>query len=405
MKNLLKTLFFLSAFLLQVLFSNSFNNFIINISYQGKDTIAIINKSKSILKFITISKDTSCQIAKFDLYPLTNLDNKNLATDEGTPEGIYFFKEQIKIKSMTHSKPIALMLNYPNYSDQFNNRTGSNVWLQEPTNKERNNKSCFYLKNATIKQVIPYIQQNKTPVIILKNKDIHSNLMTGEGWQQFMNRWKKSFASKRLIAHWKLYIVDSDKQKFKYAEKINMAISSDSSYTFNIENLMVLQTPQESAIAFQLNFNSDTYQLEKHFSMSLLPVDGQWKIFSENGQYRPPLQLSPDKKIEKLIFSWKNAWEQLNFSDFIAFYSKSYHGDSRDFNAYYKYKEKTFQNLSKIKVNLNNIKIEKKDSHYIVTFDQDYWTPSYKDYGKKTLIFQKEEEKYKIISENWRPLD
>ncbi len=388
--------------------ASDYDSTIINISFSGKDTVAIINKNEASLSFAEISSDTIVQLVSFELIPPEVTDNKNRARDEALPEGIYFVKEKITIDDYDRPEiPVALVLNYPNPADQYNNRTGSNVWIQQKTAESTQNESCFYLQTALISELLPFLKINKTPLLIF-NGDIkdNSNLQSARYWNNLINNWKQTFASKMLVDHFKMYIVDSDNLNFDYAEKINETITSNpEDYEFEISNRIILQTPNESIASFHLSFIAEDYQIERQFSLSFLPVENEWKIFSENAQYKPPIKLSEEQQIRELVYDWKKYWENQNFPDYIALYAENFSDDRRSYRQYYNYKQETFRSIPEIKVAIDNLTIEPINGNWKATFRQDYWTPSYQDTGMKTLIFSSFNSRFKIIYENWNPLE
>jgi len=380
---------------------------IVNISFTGQDTIAIINKREAVISVVEISSDTINELNYFDLIPPDVPGNKNMPRDHALPEGIYFITEEIVIDNYNQPpETVALVLNYPNPADQYNNRTGSDVWIQQKTNEKTENKSCFYFESAKISDLKAYLNQNTTPILIFNGQEIDStNLKPNQYWDNLINKWKQTFASKMLVEHFKMYIVDSDNLNFDYANKINeIMASSQTDYEFKITNRIVLQTPNESIASFHLSFNANNYQIDRQFSLSFLPIDGEWKIFSENAQYKPPLKLSAEQQIRELVYNWKKYWENQNFEDYIALYSKNFSDDSRSYRQYYSYKRETFRSIPEIQVAIDDLKIESVNGTWKATFRQDYWTPGYQDLGIKTLILKETNSHFKIIYENWQPV-
>jgi murein L,D-transpeptidase YafK len=366
--------------------------------------VAIINKSKAIIDIIEINADTLFKITGFELLPIANLDKKILAGDKGTPEGIYFINEEIVVDNYDRPrKTIALVLNYPNASDQYNKQTGSDVWIQEQTSENSENNSCFYLKNHDLDNLKKYLRMNNTPILILQ--DTISNLRNRQDWLAQLEQWKTTFASKMLLEHSKMYITDSDQLDFEYAKKINEILTADNSNgSIMMNNIIVLQTPGESIVSFRFIFSSTDYNIDKQFSLSLLPVENDWKIFSENSQYRPPLKKSDEEKIRDIIYAWKKAWENKNFNRYINFYSKAYNDNSRNFREFYNYKQRNFRNVKTVKVGIKDLAITRLKDKWQATFIQDYWADNYQDFGKKTIIFEQTQDNFLIIYEDWEEI-
>ncbi len=90
--------------------------------------------------------------------------------DKRTPEGVYFAVRDVDASYLTDTYGSrALPLDYPNWLDKRNARTGSAIWMHG-TNKElqaRESNGCIVLDNETIERVAPFIGLQRTPVIIV----------------------------------------------------------------------------------------------------------------------------------------------------------------------------------------------------------------------------------------------
>jgi len=388
----------------QISYADKYDNNIINISFTGSDTIVFLDKSQSLVDILSIENNRFKIIRSFDISPLKNLEKKNLAKEEGTPEGIYFINDEILLNDFNQpEKKVALVLNYPNAADKYNKRTGTDIWIQSKTSNQEENLSCFYLEESNFIELSKYIKVNKTPVIIIKNETSKSKIFKKAlEWKEFLEQWKSTFSSKMLVDHSKLYIANNDQLNFDYANKINYILNSENPiYEFNLDNIIVLQSDEECRISFRFHFNSDSFQLDKQFSLGLLPVENEWKIFSENANYNPTIKLTDNEIIKNLVFQWKDTWETKNFNKFISLYSQNFSDDDRNYRQFSTSKQNAFQNLGEIKVSIKDIKIEELSNQYKVTFTQDYWTENYQDIGLKTLIFEKNNMNFLIVYESW----
>ena len=95
---------------------------------------------------------------------------KKVEGDMRTPEGVYFATRDVGRRFLTATYgDRALPLDYPNWLDKFQSRTGSAIWLHG-TNKplqDRDSNGCVVLRNADINLLAQYIRLNRTPVIIV----------------------------------------------------------------------------------------------------------------------------------------------------------------------------------------------------------------------------------------------
>lgn len=96
---------------------------------------------------------------------------KTMEGDRKTPEGVYFVTREVgrRYLSSTYGSR-ALPLDYPNWLDRQQSRTGSAIWLHgtNKTLQARDSNGCVVLENSTIDQLAGFIHVNHTPVIIVQ---------------------------------------------------------------------------------------------------------------------------------------------------------------------------------------------------------------------------------------------
>ena len=105
------------------------------------------------------------------------------------------------------------------------------------------------------------------------------------------------------------------------------------------------------------------------------------------------------KKIEKLLLSWKNAWEKKNIEKYMSFYSKVFTKSTFNWESYKEYKKNIFIRPGKISVEIKIIKISWDNFFMIASFIQKYQSGSINSTITKMLHFQQEKEGWKIVKE------
>lgn len=132
--------------------------------------------------------------------------DKEKGGDHRTPEGIYFPHEIYEGQNLNFDEygVRAFALDYPNYFDQRNKKTGSGIWLHAiPDTKSllRGSRGCVVVRNDIIKKLSPMVSLNKTPVIISDQV----NYVTSDRLRQLATRvttwfdgWKKAWSEKSI---------------------------------------------------------------------------------------------------------------------------------------------------------------------------------------------------------------
>ncbi len=88
--------------------------------------------------------------------------------DQKTPEGVYFAIRDVKARFLTPTYGVrALPLDYPNWLDRRQNRSGSAIWLHGTNKPLEASNGCVVLENDSITQLAQHIRLQQTPVIIV----------------------------------------------------------------------------------------------------------------------------------------------------------------------------------------------------------------------------------------------
>ncbi|MBL6990959.1 MAG: L,D-transpeptidase family protein [Bacteriovoracaceae bacterium] len=112
-------------------------------------------------------------------------------------------------------------------------------------------------------------------------------------------------------------------------------------------------------------------------------------------------QLKSD--ITGLVRKWKSDWENENFNNYIDFYHENYFDPFRkNLKQFENYKKAVFNNPGKPHVKLTNTVFLHHQEYMIIRFAQAYHSKTVRSYGvKKLYVKRNEENKWKIISEQW----
>lgn len=132
--------------------------------------------------------------------------NKVSAGDHKTPEGIYFFQAMKEGKTLSYSEYgiRAFTLDYPNFFDKLDKKSGSGIWLHSIPNSKsllRGSRGCVVVRNEVVTALSPYITLKRTPILIqdaVKYVDAATANNMRSTWQAWMKDWLASWQSKNL---------------------------------------------------------------------------------------------------------------------------------------------------------------------------------------------------------------
>ncbi|MCR4942672.1 MAG: L,D-transpeptidase family protein [Campylobacter sp.] len=105
------------------------------------------------------------------------------------------------------------------------------------------------------------------------------------------------------------------------------------------------------------------------------------------------------------IFAWKKAWSENRVEEYLKFYDEGFlRFDGMSLENFKNMKRRIFAKNENKKISFTNFIItpypnSKKDKMYRINFYEDYWAPSYKFQGKKTLYVKLYGEDMRIVVE------
>lgn len=139
--------------------------------------------------------------------------DKSSEGDFRTPEGIYFFQTKMdgaKVNFAEYGVRI-FTLDYPNYFDKLDKKTGSGIWLHAiPDSKSllRGSRGCVVVRNKVIEELAQYIDLKKTPIVVINKVDY----LTESQWNdqrkvfsQWLEDWRTTWMGKDFDKYMALY--------------------------------------------------------------------------------------------------------------------------------------------------------------------------------------------------------
>lgn len=165
---------------------------------------------------LTIWKRNTDAVERIGIYPIDfgrSLGDKRYLGDHRTPEGIYFFQEKLEEKDLDFSLygSRAFTMDYPNFFDRLDGKTGSGIWLHavpDTTSLNRGSRGCVVVRNEVIKRLSDYVNLRKTPILVQDSIDLVSGeeaRRSKEAMAQWLNRWRKAWEEKDIEQYIQFY--------------------------------------------------------------------------------------------------------------------------------------------------------------------------------------------------------
>ncbi|MDR2826910.1 MAG: L,D-transpeptidase family protein [Candidatus Adiutrix intracellularis] len=126
-------------------------------------------------------------------------------------------------------------------------------------------------------------------------------------------------------------------------------------------------------------------------------------------EVRTQTQVKTDRKAQQkelvtLVEQWAAAWAGKDLTNYFQFYHPEFQipAKSMDLKIFKAHRAKLIQKAKVITVQISGFVIEIKDEVARVEFQQNYRSDLLQDRGRKTLVFKKTKQNWRIISETWK---
>lgn len=218
--------------------------------------------------------------------------DKFARNDLRTPEGIYFFQKELSGQNLNFDEygVRAFTMDYPNYFDKTENKTGDGIWLHAiPASKTllRGSKGCVVVRNESIERLRSYISLKTTPILVQNSVTYIEPPMyqnTNQKLLSWLEKWRQSWETKNLDQYMSHY---SDHFKTPFMNKVGWKeYKKDLNERYKIirvqiDNPIILQHEDEVIVRFIQSYHSDSHGDFGEKFLYLKNEGGQFKIVNE----------------------------------------------------------------------------------------------------------------------------
>ena len=160
----------------------------------------------------------------------------------------------------------AFTMNYPNFFDLLQGKSGSGIWLHaipESKSLNRGSRGCLVVRNAVIDTVGKYIDLSNTPIVVQHNVTYvfpEERIQKQQTLQSWLDRWRLSWQSQDLDSYMTFYSEKfrgnnmSKAQWRRYKKSLNEKYSS---IEVKVEHPIILANDSEVFFRFLQKYKSD----------------------------------------------------------------------------------------------------------------------------------------------------
>jgi len=180
--------------------------------------ILLCEKSSPQLSLYKFVKDRFILVKTFPCLIGANKKDKQKSGDRATPEGVFFTTTFIPGKDLPKTYGYgAFVLNYPNFLDKKEGKTGSGIWLnghnpdKEIKKHITETNGSIIIDNSALKEIATLIKPMGTPVVVVQTiqfTDRKKQLEIQRDLKAFLEDWRKAWESLDTQRHLQFYATD-----------------------------------------------------------------------------------------------------------------------------------------------------------------------------------------------------
>lgn len=109
--------------------------------------------------------------------------------------------------------------------------------------------------------------------------------------------------------------------------------------------------------------------------------------------------------VRNTIYAWIKAWQNKNLDGFMSYYRTDFRSGKLDYHGWRRKKSLLFKKPGDIFVEISNLLIFIAEKEAKISFKQEYTDAYLSDVGEKKIILLKTNGRWKIVSEEWQPIN
>ena len=349
------------------------------------------------------------------VYPCSTGENrgpKAQKNDKRTPEGVYFVTNSFERKDLA---PIygdrAFPLDYPNGRDRKLGRKGYGIWIHGTNEvlKPRDTNGCIVFTNEDIRDLAGYISKRHTPVIITQEINfVEKEQVLRERAQikSLFDDWTHAWKGGHIDHYMSFYARDftgQGKTRLQWRAYKKRLSQHYGAVDITIDNLQILREGGIALAKFDQIYRADRFHSFGEKRLYLQQRSPEWKIVDEFFKRKDPPPPQEDlAAIKQVIAEWQQAWERKDLTRYMACYTDDFTASGLTKKAWEQCKRRLNERYTNITVAVTNLTVELlAPREALVSFDQDYRSDHYHDWGRKTMHLMKRGERWKIQRETW----
>ena len=247
---------------------------------------------RSVQGKLSLAKAYPCIVGK-------NIKDKAKTGDMATPEGIYFFVEFVVGSKLPKNYGMgAFVMNYPDFLDKKDGKTGDGVWLHGHDPNKRldeveSTKGCVVMDNDALRELSTVIKLGTTPIVIVdrlafRNADNQKKL--ADDIISFMGGWQKAWEEVDMKKFLRFYArdfrTDDGTDLDTFARRKELVSKGKKFIQIRLDRRAVLVSQKDqgdmAVVRFRQTYKSNNFNGVSIKSLYLKKGQKGWQIVGES---------------------------------------------------------------------------------------------------------------------------
>lgn len=272
-------------------------------SYYGESPyVLLVDKDQHFLYLLKYDNGKRIVEEVFPCKTGRSIGDKQERGDQRTPEGIYFFqikytRQEIerrvgKVNAFQYGD-MAFTSDFPNRIDELKGKSGGGIWLHgtdEPfeSTPSLDTRGCVVTTNETIRKLSPYIELDKTPLVIVDKLMTQSDAEIEAERRSILamvEDWRKTWAEKRIddyISHYSASFSSQGLSREQWKARKEGLAKINGTVTISLQNISILKQKDGMVVRFIQDYEADNVANIGIKTLYLIRGEKDWEIVSEH---------------------------------------------------------------------------------------------------------------------------
>ena len=292
-------------------------------------------------------------------------------------------------------------------------------------NKGKNNTECFNQfsnssnnKTNKVKASKAMVKQPLTPQRKAQSDNLAINDVSIASTPKnvppiaslYLKKWVKAWEMQDIDKYLTLYSKNfKGKNNTHEAWKVSRAkalVGKNKNISINLHSIQAQKNKNLIEISFIQDYRSSKHSDTGVKELVLEKNKDDWKIVKETWIQGKKItttnsSIKPTKFINGELSGWLKAWAKQDINSYLSFYSDQFKDSKHDLAKWQESRKRALEKNNNLTIEASNVQISESLNKIKLNFTQQFKSDKYSDVGVKELVWIKNGDSWKILTESW----